>query len=463
MRKVELRMNEKYKYDIIKKLVETNGNKKRASIKLNLSIRQINRLINGYKEFGKEFFVHGNRGRKPSHALTEDFKNKIEELYTTKYFDCTYTAFKEYLEIRENINISIDEARIILRDRYIFSPRTHKSTKKKFKEKLKKELEISKTIDKKTLKDKLVLSEDAHPRQPRCQYFGEEIQMDACIHLWFGNSKAALHAAIDDSTGQILGMFFDKQETLNGYYKITEQILSKYGIPYLIKTDKRTVFEYKKKASSKVEEDTFTQYAYACNQLGIHIETSSVPEFKPRIERLFQTLQQRLPQEFRLNNITTINEANKFLENYIIQYNNKFALHINNTKSVFEKQPSKEKINLTLAILSERIVDSGHSIKYENKYYRFINKNGKSIYFNKGTKCIVIKALDNKLYATIDDSIFALEEISETQAKSKNFDEIIDENINRTIYIPRMIHPWKGKSFNEFVKKQKHRLDENVA
>jgi transposase len=463
MRKVELRMNEKYKYDIIKKLVETNGNKKRASIKLNLSIRQINRLINGYKEFGKEFFVHGNRGRKPSHALTEDFKNKIEELYTTKYFDCTYTAFKEYLEMRENINISIDEARIILRDRYIFSPRTHKSTKKKFKEKLQKELEISKAINKKALKDKLVLSEDAHPRQPRCQYFGEEIQMDACIHLWFGNSKAALHAAIDDSTGQVLGMFFDKQETLNGYYKITEQILSKYGIPYLIKTDKRTVFEYKKKASSKVEEDTFTQYAYACNQLGIHIETSSVPEFKPRIERLFQTLQQRLPQEFRLNNITTINEANKFLENYIIQYNNKFALHINNTKSVFEKQPSKEKINLTLAILAERIVDSGHSIKYENKYYRFINKNGKSIYFNKGTKCIVIKALDNKLYATIDDSIFALEEISETQAKSKNFYEIIDENINRTIYIPRMIHPWKGKSFNEFVKKQKHRLDENVA
>jgi transposase len=158
-------MNEKYKYDIIKKLVETNGNKKRASIKLNLSIRQINRLINGYKEFGKEFFVHGNRGRKPSHALTEDFKNKIEELYTTKYFDCTYTAFKEYLEMRENINISIDEARIILRDRYIFSPRTHKSTKKKFKEKLQKELEISKAINKKALKDKLVIQKQHFMQQ----------------------------------------------------------------------------------------------------------------------------------------------------------------------------------------------------------------------------------------------------------------------------------------------------------
>ena len=70
MRKVELRMNEEYKYKIIKKLVETNGNKERARIKLGLkSIRQINRLIAGYKEFGKEFFVHGNRGRKPKNAL----------------------------------------------------------------------------------------------------------------------------------------------------------------------------------------------------------------------------------------------------------------------------------------------------------------------------------------------------------------------------------------------------------
>lgn len=69
MRKVELRMNEEYKYKIIKKLVETNGNKQRATVTLKRSIRQIDRMIAGYKEFGKEFFVHGNRGRKPKNAL----------------------------------------------------------------------------------------------------------------------------------------------------------------------------------------------------------------------------------------------------------------------------------------------------------------------------------------------------------------------------------------------------------
>lgn len=459
MRKVELRMNEEYKYITIKKLVEKNGNKKRAATKLKRSIRQIDRMIAGYKAFGKEFFVHGNRNRKPSHALSEEQKTEIEQLYINKYFDCTYTLFSEYLESRENIKVSVDEVRVILKDRYIFSPRTHKCTKKRLKQQLKEEQRKAKTMSEKAkIQEKIVAVEEAHPRQPRCQYFGEELQMDACIHPWFGNSKTALHAAIDDSTGNIVGMYFDTQETLNGYYNVTHQILTNYGIPYKIKTDKRTVFEYKKKASSLVEEDTFTQYAYACKQLGIDIETSSVPEFKPRIERLFETLQQRLPQEFRLANITTLSKANEFLKTYINRFNQKFALCINNNKSVFEKQPDKQRINLILSVLAKRVVDSGHSIKFKNKYYRFTNVNGSPIYFHKGTKCMVIEAFDGEMYATVDNSVFALEEIPSVQSKSVDFDEIeiIKE---KKKYIPRMTHPWKLESFERFVEKQEHRLE----
>ena len=459
MRKVELRMNEEFKYKIIKKLVETNGNKKRAAIQLNRSIRQVDRMIAGYKAKGKEFFIHGNRGRKPAHALTDEEKNEIEQLYQNKYFDCTYTAFAEFLAERENINISIDEVRVLLRDRYIFSPRTHKSTRKRIRKQLALEQKVARTKSEQAIiQEKIVAVEDAHPRQPRCQYFGEELQMDACIHLWFGDKKTALHAVLDDATGNVLGLYFDEQETLNGYYNITYQFLTKYGIPYKIKTDKRTVFEYKKKASSLVEEDTFTQYAYACKQLGIQIETSSIPEFKPRIERLFQTLQQRLPQELRLAQINTIQEANQFLTKFIDRYNKKFALCINNSKSVFEKQPEKPKINLILAILTSRVVDKGHAIKFKNKYYRFTNQHGYPIYFNKGTKCMVIQSFDNKMYATVDDSVFSLEEIPEVQSKSENFDEI-EEVKERKVYIPRMIHPWKREYFEKFVNNQEHRLE----
>ena len=463
MRKVELTLKENFKYETIKKLVETNGNKERARIKLKLkSIRQINRLIAGYKEYGKEFFIHGNRGRKPKHALTTEFKDEIELLYNSKYFDCTYTQFTEYLAERENIFLSVAEVGQILREKYILSPRARKITRKNIKKKLlaqKEKAKSKKEISK--IQARIVAVEDAHPRQPRCINFGEEIQTDACIHRWFGNTKTALHAAIDDSTGLVVAAYFDKQETLNGYYNIYYQILTKYGIPYLFKTDKRTVFEYNKKGTTLDEDNTFTQFAYACNQLGTAIETSSIPEFKPRIERLFESFQLRLIPELRLANITTIEEANKFLPSFIEKYNSKFALCINNTKSVFEKQPNKEKINLTLAILSRRVVDTGHSICFKNKHYRTVNSIGTPIYFGKGTKCMVIEAFDKSLFATVEDRIFSLEEIPEVQAKSENFDEILPTEPKR-IYIPRMIHPFKRQSFEKFMEKQNLKLQKEL-
>lgn len=454
MRKVELSLKEKEKYEIIKKLVETNGNKERARIKLKLkSIRQVNRLIAGYKEFGKEFFIHGNRGRKPKHALSNEFKNEIEALYTSKYFDCTYTQFTEYLAERENLFLSVPEVGQILRERYILSPRARRITKKNIKKKLQIQKEKSKSKKEiAKLQSVIVSIEDAHPRQPRCIYFGEEIQTDACIHLWFGNTKTVLHAAIDDSTGHVVAAYFDNQETLNGYYNIYYQILTKYGIPYLFKTDKRTVFEYNKKGTTSDEDNTFTQFAYACSQLGTAIQTSSTPEFKPRIERLFESFQLRLIPELRLANITTIEEANAYLPSFLEKYNSKFALCIDNTKSVFEKQPSMQKINLTLAVLARRTIDTGHSICFKKKYYRPVNSVGTPIYFGKGTKCMVIKAFDNSLFVTVEDSIFALEEIPEIQAKSLNFDEILPKE-SRKIYIPRMTHPFKRQSFEKFLEK----------
>lgn len=195
--------------------------------------------------------------------------------------------------------------------------------------------------------------------------------------------------------------------------------------------------------------------------MGTNIETSSTPEFKPRIERLFGTFQTRLVSELRLANITSIEEANAFLPAFLDKYNSKFALCIDNTKSVFEKQPSEQKINLTLAVLSRRVVDSGHSISFKRKYYRFVNSVGTPIYFGKGTKCMVIESFDKKLYATVENNIFALEEIPEVQASSINFDEILPEEPKK-LYIPKMIHPWKRQSFEQFAAKQEAKAEKEL-
>lgn len=458
MRKVDLRMNELEKYRTIKKLVETNGNKQRAAVKLDLSVRQINRLIAGYKEHGKIFFQHGNRGRKPKSAFSFEFKQEIVDLYCSKYFDCTYTLFSELLAERENINISVDEVRNILAENYILSPKAHKATRKRIKKELT-ELQKKKTkkAEIREIHNKIVEVENPHPRQPRSVYFGEEVQIDASQHVWFGKEKYYLHAAIDDSTSKVLGAFFDKQETLKGYYNVTKQMLETYGIPHKIKADNRTVFSYKKKSTHLIEEDTFTQYSYAAKQLGITIETSSVPEFKARVERLFQTFQNRLNVYLRLENITSPEEANNYLKRFLPKYNAQFALQEDNNKNIFDKQLDKQKINLILSVLTPRTIDSGHAIRFKKKYYRLVNSRGTPIYFCKGTKCMVLEALDGNLFATVDENIFALQEIPEKQVFSEDFDDIPTAT-KQYIYIPKMIHPWKAKSFEAFVKKQYEKL-----
>ena len=106
MRKVELRMNEQEKYNVIKELVDHNGNKNRACKKLGLSKRQINRLIIIYKEKGKAGFVHGNRTHKPFNALDKSISENIILLYKEKYYDFNFNHFKDFLEEYENIKVS---------------------------------------------------------------------------------------------------------------------------------------------------------------------------------------------------------------------------------------------------------------------------------------------------------------------------------------------------------------------
>ena len=454
MRKVELRMNELEKYEVIKELVDHNGNKNRASKKLGISRRQINRLIIKYKEKGKSGFVHGNRGHIPSKALDKSISEDIILLYKTKYQDFNFNHFKEYLEEEENIKVSYDFIYKHLTKEGILSPKARKKTKRKFtKEKLLKEKKINLAMSKEqinTIINHEISLEDSHPRNEKPKYFGEIIEMDGSIHLWFGVKKVCLHLAIDKATSTIVGAYFDKQETLNGYYNVLYQTLNKYGIPYSFLTDNRTVFNYlslnpDKRTSDK---DVLTQFGYACKQLGIDLKTTSVSQAKGLIERTNGTFQGRLVNELKLHGITTTEEANKYLiEIFVPKFNNKFAMNYKKFKSVFEKSPDLNSINYTLAILTPRKIDNGNSIKFKNKYYQpYINNELKC--FLPKTECLVIEAFNGELLVTIDEKVFELKELSRNERFSKEFDEIKEEKMKEK-HIPPMSHPWKLASFKK--------------
>lgn len=462
IRKVDLTMTEQYKYEIIKKLVEIDGNKNNAALKLDCTRRHINRLIKGYLDKGKAFFVHGNRGRKPSHTIENDIKDNILDLYRTKYYDTNLTHYCELLEEHEKINVSISTVHNILMAEGILSPKARRATKKKMRLQLEEQRMATKSKKEiAKITENIVALEDSHPRRPRCAFLGEMIQMDASVHNWFGNKKTHLHIAVDDATGSIVGAYFDKQETLKGYYNVFHQILKNYGIPYMFYTDRRTVFEYKQKKSPSIEKDTFTQFGYACKQLGVEIKTTSNPQAKGRVERMFQTLQSRLPIELRLAGATTLEQANIFLDSYIQKYNAKFALPINNNKSVFEKQPDNKKINLTLAVLADRKIDNGHCIRFDNKYYKPMDTNGYPVYYHKGTHALVIKAFDGQLFASVGEKVYSLDEVPQHEYTSRNFDFPKSTEKPHKRYIPPMSHPWKKSTFIKFVKKQKHHYEQS--
>ena len=458
MRKVELRMNEKEKYEVIKELVDHNSNKNRASKKLGLSRRQIDRLIIKYKEKGKSGFVHGNRGHVTPKTLDKSISNKIILLYKNKYYDFNFNHFKKFLEKKENIFVSYKFIYNILTKEEILSPKARKKTKREYaKRKLLREKKINNTMSDKQVNaiiDHEIALEDSHPRGEKPKYFGEIIEQDGSIHLWFGEKKTCLHLAIDKASSTVVGAYFDYQETLNGYYHVLYQILTNYGIPYKFFTDNRTVFNYMSLNPDKrtSDKDVLTQYGYACKQLGIELETSSVSQAKGLIERTNGTFQGRLVQELRLNNITTIEEANKYLtEIFVPEFNKEFALDYKKFPTVFEESPTEEKINYTLAVLTPRKIDNGNSIKFKKKYYQpYLNNELKC--FMPKTECLVIKAFNGDLLVTIDEQVLELKELTRNERFSKNFDEVIKTKEKKK-YIPPMNHPWRLESFKKQLQK----------
>lgn len=227
---------------------------------------------------------------------------------------------------------------------------------------------------------------------------------------------------IDKATSTIVGAYFDKQETLNGYYHLFYQILTNYGIPYKLFTDNRTVFNYMSLNPDKrtSDKDVLTQYGYACKQLGIELETSSISQTKGLIERTNGTFQGRLINELKLNGITTINDANKYLiEIFVPDFNKRFAMDYKKFESVFETSPSLDKINYTLAVLTPRKIDNGNSIKYYGKYYQpYLDQELKC--FAPKTECLVIKAFNGELLVTIDEQVLDLENYPEMKDFLKN-------------------------------------------
>lgn len=290
-----------------------------------------------------------------------------------------------------------------------------------------------------------------HIRRSSLLYnYGQEIQMDAAFAIWYGENTRALHLSVDKATKRVLYGWFDKQETTRAYYIMLINIILKHGIPLKIKTDKRGTFSVNN-AKTKSKLNT-TQFGRICEELEIHLSSSSNPLFKPNVERENKTFKGRLIAELRHENITDDIEANRYLnEVFIPKMNSKFAYEINAEKNdMRENNYSLEELNIIISEQYIRKVDNSSAIKYKGDYYVPVDiETGEIISFSRNTLCTLIIAYDYTKWCKIEDKLYNLSKVKAPEKKIKQRITKTLEEINRSkAHKPAPNHPWRSFKIN---------------
>lgn len=429
---------------IIKRVIDKELTQKEAALKLGITDRQIRRLITKYKSMGDDAFIHQNSG-KPSHnkTISNSIINEIVDDYLTNFSDYSFTHF--YEEQGYKYGISFQSMINIYISNDIISPYAQHKTIKLYNENMKNAIR-EKTItepQEKLFRQRKQEEFEKHIRKSTLHYcFGQEIQMDAAFWIWFGDEETALHLSVDKATKKVLSGYFDFEETTRAYLIILMNMIINFGIPKLIKTDKRNSFSINNAKSSKSNLNV-TQFGRICEDLEIHLSCNSNPLFKPNAERENGTFKRRLKAELRHEGITTIEDANKYLnEIFIPKINKRFSYEVNKKKNIMrENNYTETELNFIISSREERTIDNASSIKYYYNYYLPIDiDTGEVISFKSGTKCIVVNTYDQKLLGIINEKTYILHLVEQSENKMSK--------ASKSGFTPSIDNPWRKFKIN---------------
>ena len=439
------------KIDIIKKIISKEIKVKEAMEILNLSERQIYRLKKLYLNENENGFIHKNRGKENPNKKDDNLIEKLENLYLQEHYDFNFEHFYgDYVQGKYDISYDTMLKRFKKDD--IISPLAHKKTVKIYKDKMKlviKEENADTKEEKAELfKSRIIETEKAHPRRSNNLYvFGQEVQMDACIKMWFGNIPSFLHLAVDKATKKVLFGWLEYEEITRGYFVVLFHVIINYGIPYKIKADNRSSFSANN-AKDREKRTFMTQFGKVCERLNIILHTTSISTAKANVERENKTFKDRLIAEFRYENITDIDEANKYLnEVFIPKMNKKFSYAIDEKTSLMKKNTfTEEELKIIISERKEKIIDNASSISYDKKYYIPMDlETGEIVNYQKGTKCTLIINYDGEFMAEIENRYYRMLELKNRDSVMKKESEITDSKIKKEHhkYIPPTNHPWR--------------------
>jgi transposase len=336
---LEMSAKEMSRLEVMQRLSRKQLSQKEAGRILDLSSRQIKRLLRAYRAKGAAGLVSKHRGRKGNNRLPEEVQKRALNLLKTKYKGFGPTLAHEKLVEKEKLKLSDESVRNLMIEEGLWKPRKAR---------------------------KVVI----HQLRERRACFGELIQIDGSPHDWFeGRAEACvLLVFIDDATGKLVQLRFVENESFFSYCQAAEGYFQQSGKPVAFYSDKHGIFRVN--LPSRGSGEALTQFGRAMQELDIQIICANSPQAKGRVERVIQTLQDRLPKEMRLRGISHLTDGNAYLPEFMLDFNQRFAVEARSSVNAHRPLTAKDELARILTWQETRTLSKNLTLQFEKVVYQ---------------------------------------------------------------------------------------------
>jgi transposase len=348
-------MKDEKRLEIIHGVFRSELTVSQAALVLGISERQCYRVKARVNKAGAQGVVHGNRGRPCERKSKEKVVKRIVELAKGKYQGFNDHHLTEKLEEQEKIKLSREKVRRILRAEGIGSPKKRRGIKHR-------------------------------SRRERRVAQGMMLQVDGSPHDWLEGRGPCLCliGAIDDATSTVMGAFFAQAESSWGYFHLFSEIFREHGLPQSIYTDCHSVFWTDREPTIEeqlINKKPSTEVGRGLEDLGVTLILAHSPQAKGRIERLWNTFQDRLVSELRLAKANTVEQATIVLNRYLPVHNHKFS-------KPAQAQPAWRKVSSlqieqALCFKQQRTVAKDNTVTFEGTVLQIPKRSPFRSYANK--------------------------------------------------------------------------------
>jgi len=402
---------------VMQQLVEKRIKQAQAARMLGLSVRQVKRLLRSFKQQGAPGLISQRRGQPSNHQLPAQVKVKAKRLLQTRYSDFGPTLAQEKLTELHGLQLSVETVRQLMIASGLWQ--AHRSRRPHL-----------------------------HQLRARRSQFGELVQIDGSPHDWFEGraARCTLLVFIDDATGRLLQLRFVEAETTFAYFDAAHQYLSTHGKPRAFYADKFSVFRPTQREILHTE--ALTQFGRAMQELDIEIICAHTPQAKGRVERVNQTLQDRLVKELRLRKISRLEEANRYLPEFMADFNRKFAVLPASQDDAHRPLLPREYLEQILVVKEKRVLSKSLTLSYDRVVYQIVTK--RPTYTMRGTAVVVCENSRGEIAILykgkkLDYHVYHQQP---RQAEVKDVKQIALQRAkpikpNRPRYVPPADHPWR--------------------